>query len=89
MVYQRKKDVVARSVAGENLLIPVQGCTSSVYTPNPTGCRLWDLLEEARTEEELTAALAAHYRIAREEAGRDVRAFLADLARMGLITAQD
>jgi len=88
MQYQRKEAVVARSVAGENLLIPVHGCTSSVYTLNATGCRLWDLLEQARTEDELADALAGKYRIAREEARRDVATFLGEMLRMGLVVVK-
>lgn len=89
MKYQRKPDVVARCVAGENLLIPVHGCTRSVYTLNPTGCRLWDLLEQAQSTEDLANALVAHYRISREAAQQDVLAFLDDLTRMGLIDVLD
>ena len=85
MKYQRKADIVARSVAGENVLIPVQGCTSSVYTLNDTGCLLWDLLEQPRTADELADALVAHYRIAQDAAGQDVAVYLGDLMRMGLI----
>ena len=85
MRYQRQEDVVARCVAGENVLIPVHGCTSSVYTLNPAGCRLWDLLEQSRTEDELTEALVEQYRITREAAKQDVAVFLGDLMRMGLV----
>jgi hypothetical protein len=89
MKYQRKADVVARSVAGENILIPVHGCTTSVYTLNVAGCRLWDLLEQARTEEELADALAGKYRLAPEDARRDVAVFLGDLLRMGLVLVRN
>ena len=53
MKYCRKKDVVARSVAGENLLVPVHGCTKKVFTLNSVGERLWDLIETPRTADEL------------------------------------
>lgn len=85
MLYQRKQDVAARSVAGENLLIPVHGCTRSVYTLNPTGCYLWDLLEEARSEDALAEALVRKHAISRETAIQDVTAFLQELTRMGLV----
>jgi len=84
MKYRRKEDVVARSVAGANLLVPVHGCTSSIYTLNVAGCRLWDLIASPRTEDELAGALAEQYRIPRETARHDVRAFLDDMVRMGL-----
>ena len=85
MRYQQKNGIVARSVAGEHVLIPVQGCTRSVYTLNATGCVLWDLLEQAQTDEYLVEALGERYAIAREVAQLDVTAFLDDLTRMGLV----
>ena len=89
MKYQRQADIVARSVAGENLLIPVHGCTRSVYTLNPTGCRLWDLLEQIRTADELAEALVDHYSISRAAAQQDVARFLEDLTRMGLVVTRN
>lgn len=89
MLYQRKTDVVARSVAGESLLIPVQGCTTSVYTLNPSACMLWDLLEQPGSEVLLVEALTARYKIAREVAQKDVSVFLADMLSMGLVVACD
>ena len=89
MKYRRKPDVVARSVAGENLLVPVHGCTRSVYTLNAAGRRLWDLIALPRTEDELAGNLVERYRISREAARHDVRAFLADMVRMGLAEEQE
>jgi len=85
MKYQRKADVVARSVAGEDLLIPVHGCTNSVYTLNPTACRLWDALEKPHDENELTDLLVQRYSVARDIARADVQVFLQDLIRMKLV----
>ena len=89
MTYRRRDDVVARSVAGENLLIPVHGCTDSVYTLNVTGCHLWDLLAEDQTADHLAMALTQRYQISREAALADVRIFLADMLRMQLVTVLD
>ena len=84
MKYRRKEDVVARSVAGANLLVPVHECTRTVYTLNNAGCRLWDLLAAPRTADELAGSLVEQYRIPRETARLDVRTFLDDMVRMGL-----
>lgn len=88
MKYCRKQDVVLRSVAGENLLIPVHACTNSVYTLNNTGVCLWQLIEAPRTEDDLAAALVERYRISAATARTDVQGFLDDMARMGLVDAQ-
>jgi len=89
MKYLRKEDVVARSVAGANLLVPVHGCTRSVYTLNAAGCRLWDLIALPRTEDELAGDLVEAYHIPREAARHDVRGFLDDMVRMNLAVEQE
>jgi|LAHT01.1.fsa_nt_gb hypothetical protein len=88
MRYCRKEDVVARSAAGEHLLVPIHGCTSSVYILNDSGRLLWGLIGKPRTEDELASALAERFRIPRATATRDVRAFLEDMVRMGLAQAR-
>ena len=85
MRFQRKKDVVARDVAGAHLLIPVQGSARSVFTLNPAGLRLWELLEESKSVDELAVALAAQYRLPAEQAEQDVRAFLIEMERKQLV----
>mgnify|MGYP001344891691 CR=1 FL=1 len=84
MKYCRKEEVVARSVAGANLLVPIHDCTRSVYTLNATGCRLWEWMGSPRTEEELAESLAEHYHIPGVTAQHDVHAFLDDMVQMGL-----
>jgi len=85
MKYRRKEGVVARSVAGAHLLIPVQESARSVYTLNPVGHLLWELVGEPRSAGELADRLVDGYRVPRETALRDVDAFLVDLIRLGLI----
>ncbi len=85
----RKKDVVARSVAGAHLLVPVHACTRSVYTLNATGCRLWELMALPRTEYELAGTLAKEYRIPRETARQDVQVFMNEMVRMNLAVEQE
>lgn len=89
MKYRRKENVVARSVAGAHLLVPVHGCTRSVFTLNAVGCRLWEWIAEPRTEDDLAIALAEQYGISSETARHDVQAFLGDMVRLELAEAQD
>ena len=87
MKYSRRKDIVARTVAGENLLVPVNECTKKVFTLNSVGMRLWEQLETPRTEDELAGALMDRYGIAQETALHDVQAFLTELVRLKLVLA--
>ncbi len=89
MKYLRKEDVVARSAAGEHLLVPIHCCSRSLYTLNDSGLLLWDLIDKPRTEDDLAGALAAKFDLPRVTALRDVRVFLADMVRLGLARALD
>ncbi len=88
MKYRRQKDIVARKVAGENLLIPINGCTKKVYTLNNVGVRLWDALEIPKSEDELAEVLVDRYGISKETALSDTRAYLSDMLRMALVVQE-
>lgn len=77
--------VVRASISGDGLvLLDVQG--GLLLASNPIGARVWQLLEERRTQAEIAGQLAADYGISFERAERDVAAFVADLAGRGLVT---
>lgn len=44
MKYSRQKNIVARTVAGETLLVPINECTKKIFTLNNAGIRLWEEL---------------------------------------------
>lgn len=85
MTYCRKTEIVARSVAGEHVLIPIQGCTNRVYTVNGVGRWLWELLATPCSDGDLLEALVERYGISPETACVDVRHFLDEMKRMGLV----
>lgn len=85
---RRSPDFVVRTVGGQDLLVPIGamvGKTNSIVVLNLTGRYIWDLLAEDRSPGELAAMLAARFGIDRERADADVRPFLDDLGRMGLL----
>jgi hypothetical protein len=85
MKYSRRQNVVARTVAGEHILVPVNQCTKKVFTLNNVGIRLWEEIETPRSKNELTEFLMERYRITRETAQADVQVFLDDMVRLELI----
>ena len=87
-IYRRQHNVVARTVAGENLLVPVNTCTSTVFTLNNVGSRLWDELESPQTEAFLAEALVQRYGIELDRALADVGVFLKDMLERGLVVAE-
>jgi PqqD family protein of HPr-rel-A system len=60
--------------------------TREVHLLNETGARIWELLETARTVDELVATLADEYEGAPPEAlRREVETFVSDLGGKGLV----
>ena len=88
MKYIRNKDIIARTVAGETLLVPINECTKKVFTLNNVGNRLWEEIALPRSENELAEALIERYEIERETATHDVQAFLKDMVRLRLVLAE-
>lgn len=83
-----KKELVRRDIAGDVVLVPVGKTiyeSNGLFILNEVGAFLWDRLEEAASEEELTAALLEEYEVDEETVRKDVHAFLEKLREMEII----
>jgi hypothetical protein len=81
-------EFVLREVAGETLLVPVGTATLSLngmLVLNGCGRFLWNRLPAAASEEALVDALLEEYEVDRPTAEQDVREFLADLRKLGIL----
>lgn len=81
-------DMILRDIAGECVLIPTGETArrlNGIVSLTDSGKLLWQLLQQDRTEEELTAALLAEYEVDPETAAADVAAFLEKLRREGFL----
>jgi len=66
--------------------IAVVNFTNGVYYGlDPTGARIWKLLAQPKTFEELCNSLGDIYDVERSRLESDVRAFVAELANHGLV----
>jgi len=91
-VWRLAPAIVSRRIAGEHLLVPVRHGTAEmdfIYTVNATGSLVCDLLDGARSAEELAASVGAAYGISAERAREDVNDFLEALRAAGLALAED
>ena len=80
--------VVSREIAGELLAVPVRhgvGDLDSVYTFNELGARIWLMLEQGRTTEELADWIRANYQVTSEQAFADAARFIAELRAERLV----
>jgi hypothetical protein len=88
VLHTRNTSIVSREVAGETIVVPIcrgVGDLDSVYTFNPVGKSLWQLLESGRTAEELAHWVANKYEVEVSQALADVQTYLSELQEIGLI----
>jgi hypothetical protein len=80
--------VVSRHIADETLLVPVTsrvGDLDSIYTLMGIGPRVWALLQQPVTPQQIVDAVCDEYDVARDIATRDVTEFLDLLSEKKLI----
>lgn len=79
MVVRESTNCVTRVIVGETLIVPVAGGVAdleAIYTLNEVGSRIWDLLAEPISVRRLVDVIQSEYEVSRDDAARDVEAFL-------------
>lgn len=85
---KRKADFKLQKVGGQDLLVPLGAQVMNldgIITLNDTASCIWELLAEERSLVELTAAITERFHVPAELARDDVRAFLNEIAGLGLV----
>ena len=81
-------DVVFRTVDGEAVILSIG--SGLYFGLTPVGTRIWELIDEGRTLDEILAALQREYDGGENEMRRDLHALVSELAARGLVgRAQD
>lgn len=83
-----QKELVKREIAGDTILVPVGQSvyeSNGLFVLNELGSFLWDLLPGAEDEEALLQAVLAEYEVSQEVARADIREFLDNLRKLGII----
>ena len=85
--YVRSSRVIAREVDGEILLVPLRDRIADLddvlfVLPDPVAGRVWGLLEEPRTLDELTAAVTGEFEVDDATARGDLLEFLEHLVHV-------
>lgn len=85
----RKADgFLSRSIGDETIIVPVRGGVGdldAIFTLNPVGATIWNLIDGATPLDRLAAAVSAEYEVTPEAARGDVDRFLQTLAERGLL----
>lgn len=79
----RPSDILSREIGDEIVVLDMR--SSKYLTVTGAGTRLFGLLGEERTTQELVAIVLDEYEVSPTIAERDVAAFLADMRAAGLI----
>lgn len=83
----RTSDMIANRIDGEVVMMSVSG--GEYYGMDSIGSRVWELLDRPRKVSELCALLGEEFDVEPEQCGRDVLAFLGELAGKNIIEAVD
>lgn len=86
--YGPSRDVVARSIAGETILVPIAGGTGdleSIYALSELAGFIWILLDGKRPVKDVVQAIVDDYEVDRGEAEQDVINFVRALEDLGLV----
>jgi hypothetical protein len=76
-------DVVHQDLSGEIVLVHLQ--TNRIYSLNPTGARLWELLVEGRSHDEIKQQLLEEFEVPEGELEREIEALLSSLRAEQLV----
>ena len=86
--FQKDKNLVTRSIAGETIIVPVRSGVSDlehVYVLNELGSRIWDLLDQQIPISQIVDAICSDYEVSAEQAARDIDELLHNLETAALI----
>jgi hypothetical protein len=90
--YVRSSTVVSREIGGETLVVPVRGGVGdldSIFSFNPLGSELWNLLQAGNSVGEMADWVTERYEVSSDQAVADIEAFLDELSRSGLVRQQE
>ena len=90
-VYAPSEDIVARSIEGELIIVPlvagIGDLEDELYTLNETGKAVWDRLDGKKSLEEVLAELSAEFEAPAREIEKDLIGLVDELVRRRILVA--
>jgi hypothetical protein len=81
------KDQVSADLSGEAAILNLK--SGIYYGLNNVGARIWNLLQEPKTINQIRDAILDEYAVERDQCGADLVALLEELLSKGLIEVKD
>lgn len=88
-VLVNRENVVARHIAGEELLIPIRGRLADmqrIFALDPVAAHIWKALDGSSDLETVLKSVVACFEVSEECARKDVQSFVDQLEAEGLIS---
>ncbi len=86
--FVRNRDVVARQIEGELIIVPVRrgvANMNSLYTLNPVGSVLWNFMAEDHSVPEMVQRVCDEFEVSAAQASKDIQAFLDSMVEEKLV----
>ncbi len=87
-LYRKKTGYVARTIAGETILVPVRasvGEVDAIFNLNEVGAFIWERLDGQTSEGQIVEAMLEEFDVTPDQAGQDTATFLSRLETAGII----
>ena len=87
-IFRKRGETVARSIAGETILVPVRGDLADmqrIFSLDPVAAFLWEQLDGTLDLKIILDRVIEDFEVEREDAASDIRDFIAELLEAGLI----
>jgi hypothetical protein len=86
--YEKDPSIVYREIAGEAVLVPIRRNVADmekIYSLDPVGADIWQLIDGRRTLGDVRDALLAEYDVAPDVLGSDLADFVQKLVSIGAL----
>ncbi len=86
--YRKKGEFVARSIAGETILVPIRGQVGdleAIYRLNDVAACIWNEIDGRQSINDIAESLCREFEVSVDKAREDVRVLLSDLEKAGIV----
>lgn len=87
-IFRKKEEIVTRKIAEETILVPVRGSLADmqkIFSLNPVGEFIWQELDGEKSLRQISERLQSLFDVSEERADADIKEFIAELLKEGLI----